>query len=133
MHHPVVLRLLPLLLWLCGTLLALPSHAGDPAPTPAPAYTSYTSRAGDTIEKIVSQQYAGSPLQAQVLARHVLDANTALAKTPSRKRLKTGTALQLPTHEQVLRKAMAPYLPANAFEPAPHNGPEARRSWVHYP
>ena len=132
MHTPFVSRWIGLLLWLA---LGLQPALAAPEPTAAPAATAYTSRAGDTLEKIAAKHYAGSPLQHAVLAKLLLEHNAAALGPGAspKKRLKPGTALALPGHALLLRQALAPHLGAEPAAPAPASGHEARRHWVHYP
>ncbi len=100
--------------------------ASDSAPT-AP---TYTTRAGDTLEKIATRQYPSSPLQAKVLAQVLSQTNaSAVGQTATRQRLKAGLVLEVPSHEAVVRQVFAPYFQTTAAS----SSPEARRSWVHYP
>lgn len=134
MHPLVVLRLLALMLLGSG-LPSLPVHAGqDPAPQAA-APARYTSRSADTLEKIAARQYPGSPLQPQVLARQLQQANAGalVGQISTRQRLKAGIVLSIPSHELMLRQAVTPHLPAEALQPQQPSGPEARKHWVHYP
>ena len=135
MHTPFVSRWIGLLLWLAlGLQPALAAPEPPASATPA-ATTPYTSRAGDTLEKIAAKHYAGSPLQHVVLAKLLLEHNAAALGPGAapKKRLKPGTALALPEHTQLLRQALAPYLGAEPATPAANHGYEARRHWVHYP
>lgn len=113
------------------TLLCLGGLAQASAAQAADTPATYTTRAGDTLEKIATRQYPSSPLQAQVLAQVLAQANaTAVGTAAPRKRLKTGTVLDVPSHEAVVRQVFAPYFHQTN---AQASNPEARRNWVHYP
>ncbi len=133
MHTPFVSRWIGLLLWLALGLQ--PALAAPEPPASATPATAYSSRSGDTLEKIAAKHYAGSPLQHVVLAKLLLEHNAAALGPGAapKKRLKPGTALALPEHTQLLRQVMAPYLGAEPATPATNHGYEARRHWVHYP
>ena len=113
------------------TLLCLGGLAQASAAQAADTPATYTTRAGDTLEKIATRQYPSSPLQAQVLAQVLAQTNAAaVGGTAPRKRLKAGMVLDVPSHETVVRQVFAPYVhQANAHA----SSPEARRNWVHYP
>ena len=132
MHTFVAPRLFALLVSLASAFGSASVRAEEP-PQAAPA-TRHTSRAGDTLEKIAARHYAGSPLHSAVLVRQLQEANAStLGNTGPRKRLKPGTVLEIPSHAQMLRKAVGPHLPADAFASAPATDPQARKHWVHYP
>jgi hypothetical protein len=129
-------RSIALMLCLCAGLWPLGGQAAADTPAaPTPADTSHTSKVGDTLEKIAGQHYRGSPLHIQVLARQLLahNADALPAGTATGKRLKPGLSLRLPSHEHMLRQALAPFLPSDAPANGPHCGPEAKRHWVHFP
>ncbi len=115
------------LLCLSGLAFHMVAHAASDA---TQAASTYTTRAGDTLEKIATRHYPSSPLQAQVLAQVLAQANaSAVGQTAARKRLKAGLVLEVPSHEAVVRQVFAPYFHTTAASA----NPEARRSWVHYP
>ncbi|MFM8863770.1 MAG: hypothetical protein ACKOFG_02395 [Limnohabitans sp.] len=132
---------IPALSAICLSLLCLapvqPLHAQTPENAPAPealAAATYISAAGDTLEKIVAKQYAGSPLHTALLVRHLHEANAAvLGKTSARQRLKPGSALRIPEHARLVQQVLAAFLPPPQEPPKPDHSPEARRRWVHYP
>lgn len=121
-----------LLLLTALTFFTWASQAQPSHPEPQAQTHTYTTRAGDTLEKVVQKHYAGSPLQNSVLIDQVKALNAAsVGKTTARQKLKTGMGLQMPAHEAVVQRALSPYLPS---EPqAADDGPQARKRWVHYP
>ncbi len=135
MNTSPALLALPLALALLTPLQGLQAQ-----PTDAPAqghnatgFVAYTTLAGDTLEKIASKHYAGSPLNMGLLLRHLHEANAeVLGKTGPRQRLKTGTALRVPEHARIVQLSLTPFLPSPDPAAAGHS-PEARRRWVHYP
>lgn len=112
---------------------------GQPADASAPAANSsastrYITRAGDTLERIAQQQYRDSPLQPALLVKLLQEHNALLlSQVRPRQRLKTGLLLELPTHEQLARKVLAPYLQAEESPRPAHSTPEQRKTWVRYP
>jgi len=121
--------LTPLQGWCAQTADAAPASSQN-----AIGFAAYTSVAGDTLEKIASKQYAGSPLNMGLLLRHLQEANAeVLGKTSARQRLKSGTVLRIPEHARLVQMSLAPFLPAPQDTPGSGHSPEARRRWVHYP
>ena len=126
----VSLSLLVLLggLWACGTRAA-ETLATNAAPTAA-----YVVKKGDTLDKLLTTYYKGSPLKPEVLRSAVLAANPALSgKKPA---LKPGSQLVLPEHGQIMWATLAPYVPeqvlaAQASASIPDT--TTRRDWVRYP
>lgn len=128
---------LALALALLAPLQGLCAQTADAAPASsqnAIGFAAYTTVAGDTLEKIASKQYAGSPLNMGLLLRHLQEANAeVLGKTAARQRLKTGTVLRIPEHARLVQLSLAPFVPAPQESPNTGHSPEARRRWVHYP
>lgn len=134
------MRLIPVHIltpWLlsAGLLCSLTAHAApDAPPVSASALSSYTTRASDTLEKVVLRHYPNSPLQTQWLVRLLQELNAdTLGKTSGRQRLKAGLVLHMPSHEQLVKQVLITYLPADSLQAPVDNSPQARRSWVHYP
>jgi len=116
------------------SLQAQTADAASASSQNAIGFAPYTTMAGDTLEKIASKQYAGSPLNMGLLLRHLKEANAeVLGKTSARQRLKSGTVLRIPEHARLVQMSLAPFLPAPQDTPGSGHGPEARRRWVHYP
>ncbi len=132
--HPLPLALALVLL---APLQGLQAQTAESAPASsqnAIGFVGYTSVAGDTLEKIASKQYAGSPLNMALLVRHLQEANAeVLGKTSARQRLKSGTVLRIPEHARLVQVSLAPFVPPPQDPPSTGHSPEARRRWVHYP
>jgi Tfp pilus assembly protein FimV len=130
---------------LTGALGALSAFAAGPstAATAAPSGTSaaahsaqgttaYTSKAGDTLNKIVASHYKDSPLHPSVLVKAVRQFNpTGLPAKPDQ-RLKTGTAVHLPAHAQVVLETLKAHLP-DGHSALPSGPPLGREHWVRFP
>ena len=122
---------------------ALSAFAASPTPgatsapvanSPAAAHgaTAYTSKAGDTLNKIVASQYKDSPLHTSVLVKAVRQLNPNGLPAKPDQRLKTGTALHLPSHAQVVLETLQAHLPEG--HSAHTNGPPlSREHWVRFP
>src|SRR5574343_1230353 len=81
--------------------------------TASAAANRYTTRAGDTLERIAQQQFRDSPLQQVVVVKVLQEHNQLLiGDVRPRQRLKTGLVLELPSHEQLARKVLMTYLQA---------------------
>jgi Tfp pilus assembly protein FimV len=123
-----------------GTFSAL---AATPAATSAPAAnspaahnahgaTAYTSKAGDTLNKIVSSQYKDSPLHSNVLVKAVRQLNPNGLPAKPDQRLKTGTVLHLPSHAQVVLETLQAHLP-EGHTAHTNSPPLSREHWVRFP
>lgn len=111
-----------------------PPSALPAASTEAEASTAYTVRRGDSLERIAQQHYPDSPVQVSAIVRELRALNaTALGEAPARKRLKAGLVLQLPRHEQLVKRVLAPYVVQEEAERAQALQEQERRRWVRYP
>ncbi|MFM1925932.1 MAG: hypothetical protein RIT44_1738 [Pseudomonadota bacterium] len=129
--------------WAVSGALSAFAASPTPAATSAPAANSpaahnahgakaYTSKAGDTLNKIVLSQYKDSPLHPSVLVKAVRQLNPNGLPAKPDQRLKTGTALHLPSHAQVVLETLQAHLPEG--HTAHTNGPPlSREHWVRFP
>lgn len=121
--------------------------AAAPAHAPAAAVASpvvaaalpqagrvYVVMPGDTLDRVVQKTMAGSPLKNEFLREALVAANPQAIPAGRQPRLTPGTVLQVPAHEDVLRKVLLPLLPAveTASAPGPVEG-DTRRRWVRFP
>ncbi len=113
------------------TATAAPA-ANSAAAHSAQGATAYTSKAGDTLNKIVSSQYKDSPLHPSVLIKAVRQLNPNGLPAKPDQRLKTGTAVQLPAHAQVVLEALQAHLP-EGHSAHPNGAPLSREHWVRFP
>lgn len=125
---------------LCLGMLSSPAvWAAETAAQPAaaqgtPQVMRYTTRNGDTLERIAQQQFRDSPLQTAVVVKMLQEHNLLLVgEVRPRQRLKTGLLLEMPSHEQLARKVLMPYLQADQAANAEPSTPEQRKAWVRYP
>lgn len=100
-------------------------------PETGPHLTAYTSKAGDSLNKIVLSHYKGSPLQTAVLVKAVRQHNPVGLPARADARIKTGTQLHLPQHTQVMRDTLQAMQPQDASAAAP--APDRREHWVRFP
>lgn len=126
------------LVTLCAALgagVTAPVWAADPTPSAA----SYTVKPGDTLDKVIRQQLAGSPLRADILREALVAQNPGAFAKGSPKMLMAGAVLQLPDQEALMRKHWpAPASSSAASAPvADTSGADRsvamRRQWVRYP
>jgi Tfp pilus assembly protein FimV len=106
--------------------------ANSPAAHNAHGATAYTSKAGDTLNKIVSSQYKDSPLHPNVLVKAVRQLNPNGLPAKPDQRLKTGTVLHLPSHAQVVLETLQAHLP-EGHTAHTNSPPLSREHWVRFP
>ena len=104
----------------------------------APASTTtYTTKAGDTVERVLKNTMADSPLNPQVLRKALADANPNVVNGKAGQKFKTGTAIVLPEHSAVVRNTleahMAPGTEGFTRSGTSASDPGSRRHWVRYP
>ncbi len=106
--------------------------ANSPAAHNAHGATAYTSKAGDTLNKIVSSQYKDSPLHPNVLVKAVRQLNPNGLPAKPDQRLKTGTVLHLPSHALVVLETLQAHLP-EGHTAHTNSPPLSREHWVRFP
>ena len=106
--------------------------ANSPAAHNAHGATAYTSKAGDTLNKIVSSQYKDSPLHSNVLVKAVRQLNPNGLPAKPDQRLQTGTVLHLPSHAQVVLETLQAHLP-EGHTAHTNSPPLSREHWVRFP
>ncbi len=114
-----------------------PGATSAPAPNSPAAHnahgaTAYTSKAGDTLNKIVSSQYKDSPLHSNVLVKAVRQLNPNGLPAKPDQRLQTGTVLHLPSHAQVVLETLQAHLP-EGHTAHTNSPPLSREHWVRFP
>lgn len=137
-NRPLVGTLMALLLLGALGLAPRAQAAAPSAPAAAssaePDSSAYTVRRGDTLERIAQQHYPDSPLQLSAIVRELRSLNAAtLGETAPRKRLKAGLSLQLPRHDRLVKRVLAPYVVQDEAERAQALLEQERRRWVRYP
>lgn len=118
------------------TVMAAPP-AQTATETAAPALASYTTKAGDTIERVMKNAMPDSPLNPQVLRKALADANPQVVNGKPGQKFKTGSVIQLPDHGVLVRNTLEAFAPAGS-EASYRSGysasdPASRRHWVRYP
>lgn len=121
------------MLFCLALLLPLQLAAQDAQP---PSVTRYTTRAGDTLEKVAQVEYKDSPLKSSWIAQRLQEHNAVLlGQTSARQRLKTGMVMELPTPQALLQMALAPYTKDKEAEPASvrKTSESPSKAWIRYP
>ncbi len=126
---------------LSAVLIALVAFSATPASAAtepvAPATTTYTTKAGDTVERVLKNAMADSPLNPQVLRKALADANPNVVNGKAGQKFKPGTALQLPEHSALVRNTLETFsAPGNdgySRSGTSASDPASRRHWIRYP
>jgi len=114
--------------------LAGPAGATDAEPGSAPVV--YTTKAGDSIERLLLTGMPGSPLNPAILRQAVADLNPKIVTGKPGQKFKPGTVITMPDHGQLVRSSLAPF--AASPEYTARSGysagdPSSRRNWIRYP
>jgi Tfp pilus assembly protein FimV len=119
------------------------AFAASPAPAAAAsadvsapaAGRTYTTVAGDTLDRVIHKTLGQSPLKPELLRQAMVQANPQGMPAGRNPRFKPGTVLQLPDHDAMLRAIVLPVLQpaeAGALSGATASA-EARKRWIRYP
>ena len=109
-------------------VLGAPSTASSPA---AESGKTYVVKPGDTLDKVVRNTLADSPLRVDLLKDEIAKLNPQAFTKGSKSTLMAGATLRLPRHEELLLKHLKPAVESSGgATPALAN---ERRQWVRYP
>lgn len=116
-------------------------HAAEASSMQTPAQTltprSYSVQRGDTLDRVIQQTMADSPLKIELLRKAFVAGNPQAFVAGNVSRLRAGTVLQVPDHTALLRATLRPLLdPADALAAtgeARSANAHDRRSWVRFP
>ena len=120
------------------TSLALNVCAADAMPAAAaPQVATYTTKPGDSIERLLQNAMPSSPLNAALLRKALADQNPQTVSGKPGQKFKTGTVIHLPDHGQLVRTSLDPFA-LQSQEATTRNGysagdPSSRRNWIRYP
>ena len=129
---------------LAGAFLGAPVHAVTPPAVPSPATETnapapartYVVAPGDTLDRVIQKTMGASPLKLELLRQALVQANPQAIAAGRNPRLKTGTVLQLPDQDALLRAVALPVMQQADTAPPQAGGSAAgdnRRRWVRYP
>lgn len=119
---------------LCALTLGASSVMAATEPA-APTLNSYTTQAGDTVERILKNAMADSPLNPALLRKALADANPKVVNGKAGQKFKAGTLIVLPEHGALVRNTLETFS-ASGAEASYRSGssdPASRRHWVRYP
>lgn len=125
----------------CALLLMTPmAQAADPvrastAATVAAADNgkAYQVKPGDTLDKVVRNALADSPLRADVLKEEIVKMNPHAFTKGSKSTLMAGATLHLPRNEDLLGKHLKAAQDAVGTAGRESATSNERRNWVRYP
>lgn len=127
--------------WLCALALSTASMAATASPAagePAvPAASAYTTKAGDTVERLLKNAMPDSPLNPGVLRKALADANPNVVTGKAGQKFKPGTVINLPEHSTLVRNTLETFVPpgSEGFSRSGNSAsdPASRRHWIRYP
>ena len=141
-----------------------PAPAKAPAPAPAPAASAsasasaensskskeqagsgkeqqaYTAKRNMTVDELIKEVYAGTPLNNQVLVKALFEANPKVLNGKPTQSIKRGQSIFLPDHTQLVVQILTPFTPVptpvatdKAENSSQSTDPQSRRLWVRFP
>jgi phage tail protein X len=113
------------------------NNSGENSNAPK-ANQGYTLKKNTSLEALVKEVYAGSPLNTQVLGKALHEANPKIITGKLNQTIKRGQLISLPDHAVVITQTLTPYAqPPAASELANYgsqsNDAISRRYWVRFP
>ena len=135
-----------------ATVAAPTKPRAAPAPSALPTLAvvkssrTYTPKAGESLDRVIAQTMADSPLKIEVLRQAFTSLNPQALVAGSTSRLRAGVQMDIPDHDQLLASLVAQTAgKKESATPAGHadttanwSGPVAgarddRRQWIRYP
>ncbi|CAN1553143.1 LysM domain [Burkholderiaceae bacterium] len=108
-----------------------------------PAGKTYTVQAGDTMDKVIRQHLADSPLKTEVLRQALMQQNPQAFTQSTPRVLIAGAVLRLPSNEDLLRTQLGASGKSSASAPAGNTwaggystrdmNMNERKNWVRFP
>ena len=137
-------------------------HAASPAPAPAKApapaasaensskskeqagsgkeQQAYTAKRNMTVDELIKEVYAGTPLNNQVLVKALFEANPKVLNGKPTQSIKRNQIIYLPDHTALVVQILTPFTPmptAAASDAEQHASQSSdqlsRRLWVRFP
>ena len=141
-----------------------PAKAPAPAPAPAPAASAsasasaensskskeqagsgkeqqaYTAKRNMTVDELIKEVYAGTPLNNQVLVKALFEANPKVLNGKPTQSIKRNQVIYLPDHTALVVQILTPFTPmptaaaSDAMQHASQSSDQlSRRLWVRFP
>ena len=135
---------------LCAWQIANAASPSDASAKPVAAGNyvkgapTYTAKKTITLDGLMKEVYAGSPLHASILSKALQEANLKILNGKANQSIQRGATLNIPDHSQLVVQtltAFAPPPPVAIASPPPDTNnygsqssdPSSRRHWVRFP
>ena len=135
---------------LCAWQIANAASPSDASAKPAATGNyvkgapTYTAKKTITLDGLMKEVYAGSPLHASILTKALQEANPKILNGKANQSIQRGATLNIPDHTQLVVQtltAFAPPPPVAIAPPPPDTNnygsqssdPSSRRHWVRFP
>ena len=126
------------------------AHAASPAPATdskpkepsgsAKEQQAYTSKRNMSVDELIKEVYAGTPLNNQVLVKALFEANPKVMNGKPTQSIKRNQVIYLPDHTHLVVQTLTPFtpLPTAVSTDTAQNGSQSsdqqsRRLWVRFP
>jgi len=135
---------------LCAWQIANAASPSDASAKPAATGNyvkgapTYTAKKTITLDGLMKEVYAGSPLHVSILSKALQEANPKMLNGKANQSIQRGATLNIPDHTQLVVQtltAFAPPPPVAIASPPPDTNnygsqssdPSSRRHWVRFP
>ena len=102
--------------------------------------TAYTAKRNMTVDELIKEVYAGTPLNNQVLVKALFEANPKVLNGKPTQSIKRNQVIYLPDHTALVVQILTPFTPmptAAASDAEQHASQSSdqlsRRLWVRFP
>lgn len=121
--------------WLTVQAQSQPRPASAPSQAqPTPALSTYTPKAGESLDRVIANTLADSPLKIELLRNAYVELNPSAFVQGKVPQLRKNVVLTVPNPEQLLKKFLPPLPSASAAQqPILVPTSEERWRWVQYP
>jgi Tfp pilus assembly protein FimV len=124
-------------------VIAMPQVARAEGASPATetatakSLLTYTPRARETLDQVILNTMAGSPLSLDLLRQAYVDHNPQAFFPGKARKIRSGVTLQVPDLKRLMQAALAPEgkesVDKKPMSGSPTGGAEERRHWVRFP
>lgn len=121
--------------WLTVQAQSQPRPALAPSPAqPTPPLRTYTPKAGESLDRVIANTLADSPLKIELLRNAYMELNPSAFVQGKVPQLRKNVVLTVPNPEQLLKKFLPPLPSASAAQhPISTPSSEERWRWVQFP